>query len=167
MLQFICFYFVLHFSKLLYLSLSDFILASDREGIDNPFNALGASVWLFAQVHRLETCVYLLLDWYLGSQLRKILISTLLHHPYLFKGKTNASSRSSRKNFWRRCGGSLHQAYQVPIINSHLLHYIIRHLPLVFLSPTSKTFSKKHKRICLFIRPSSVVFSFDFWLFVC
>ena len=28
-------------------------------------------------------------------KLREILISTLLHHPFLFKGKTNASSRSS------------------------------------------------------------------------
>ena len=34
-------------------------------------------------------------------------------------------------------GEDLHQAYQLPIIISHLLHYIIRHLPLVFLSPTS------------------------------
>ena len=59
--------FVLHFSNLLYLSLSDLILASDCEGIDNPFITLGASVWLFVQVHRLETCLFLLLDWYLGS----------------------------------------------------------------------------------------------------
>ena len=43
-LSFICFYFVLRFSNLLYLSLSDLILASDREGIDNPFIALSASV---------------------------------------------------------------------------------------------------------------------------
>ena len=82
--------------------------------------------------------------------------STLLHHPFLFKGKTNASSRSSRKNFWHRCRGDLRQAYQVPIINSHLLHYIIRHLPLIFLSPTSKTIFEK---ICLFIRPSFICLS--------
>jgi hypothetical protein len=44
LLQVIYFYFVLHFSNLLYLSLSDLILASDRGGIDNPFIALGASV---------------------------------------------------------------------------------------------------------------------------
>ena len=43
-LSFIYFYFVLCFSNLLYLSLSDLIFASDREGIDNPFIALGASV---------------------------------------------------------------------------------------------------------------------------
>ena len=46
-MQFIYFYFVLHFSNLLYLSLSYLTFASDREGIDNPFIALDASVWLF------------------------------------------------------------------------------------------------------------------------
>ena len=35
------------FTYLLYLSLSDLILASNREGIDNPFIALGASICLF------------------------------------------------------------------------------------------------------------------------
>jgi hypothetical protein len=35
------------FIYLLYLSLSDLILASNREGIDNPFIALGASICLF------------------------------------------------------------------------------------------------------------------------
>src|SRR3990170_8817133 len=87
-------------------------------------------------------------------KLREILISTLLHHHFLFKGKTNASSRSSRNNFWRRCRGDLRQVktYQVPIINSHLLHYIIRHSPLVFLSTTSKTiFEKIRPLFCLFI----------------
>ena len=61
----------------------------------------------------------------------------------------------------------LHQAYQVPIINSHLLHYIIFHLPLVFLSPTSKTFSKKYKNICLFIRPSFARISVCFFVCLC
>ena len=35
------------FTYLLYLSLSDLILASNREGIDNPFITLGASICLF------------------------------------------------------------------------------------------------------------------------
>ena len=74
--------------------------------------------------------------------------STLLHHPFLFKEKTNASSRSSKKDFWRRCRGDLRQAktYQVPIINSHPTHYIICHSPLIFLSPTSKMIFEK---ICI------------------
>ena len=37
-------YLLLRFSNLLYLSLSDLTFASDREGIDNPCIALGASV---------------------------------------------------------------------------------------------------------------------------
>ena len=36
--------------------------------------------------------------------------STLLHHPFPFKGKTNASSRGRRKNFWRCCRGDVCQA---------------------------------------------------------
>ena len=83
-------------------------------------------------------------------KLREILISTLLHHPFLFKLKTNARSRSSRKNFWHHCRGDLCQVktYQVPIINSHLLHYIIHHSPLIFLSHTSKMIFEK---ICPFL----------------
>ena len=65
-------------------------------------------------------------------------------------------SRGSKKDFWRRCrGGSRNtsqdltpdneslvallqvKTYQVPITNPYLPHYIICHLPLVFLSPTS------------------------------
>jgi hypothetical protein len=44
MLQFYLLLFGLPFSNLLYLSLLDLTFASDREGIDNPFIALGASV---------------------------------------------------------------------------------------------------------------------------
>ena len=67
--------------------------------------------------------------------------ATSLHHPFHLKGKTNASSRASKKYFWCRCRGDLHQVktYQVPITNSSPSHYIICHLPLAFLSPTSKT----------------------------
>ena len=87
--------------------------------------------------------------------------ATLLHHPFLFKGKPMQCSRGSKKDFWRRCRGDSCQvksrfesqqraifgtvarvyaqvkAFQVPITNSYSSHYIICHLPLVFLSPTS------------------------------
>ena len=82
----------------------------------------------------------LLLDWYLGSQkLREIL--TLLYCTTL---------SSSRQNQWSaqdvasRISGAVAgevfaqvKTYQVPITNSSPSHYIICHLPLVFLSPTS------------------------------
>ena len=35
--------------------------------------------------------------------------ATLLHHPFLFKGKTTQCSRGSKKDFWRRCRGGVHQ----------------------------------------------------------
>ena len=65
--------------------------------------------------------------------------ATLLHHPFLFKGKPTQCSRGSKKDFWHRCRGVYAQVktYQVPITNSYHSHYIICHLPLVFLSPTS------------------------------
>ena len=50
------------FTYLLYLSLSDLTLASNHEGIDNPFIALGASIFLSVKVLSLETCGFLLLD---------------------------------------------------------------------------------------------------------
>ena len=76
--------------------------------------------------------------------------------PFPLQGKTNASSRGSKKDFWRRCWGDIRQVkpYQVPIINSSPLHYIIRHSPLVFLSPTSKTI---FENLCLFFAPLSFV----------
>ena len=87
-LSFIYFYFVLRFSNLLYPSLLDLILASDREGIDNPFITLGASVWLFVQVHILETCLCLLLDWYLRSQTEGNTYLYFVASPFPVKGKT-------------------------------------------------------------------------------
>ena len=70
--------------------------ANNREGIDNPFIALGASWCLFVQVFG-DLCIVSYWIDTLVLKLREILISTLLHHPFLFKGKTNASSRSSRQ----------------------------------------------------------------------
>ena len=145
-----------------YLSLSDLTFASNREGIDNPFMALGASCLIVCVgIQWFVHC--LLLDWYLGSQTEGNTYSTLLHHPFHFKEKTNASSRGSKKDFWHHCRGDLRQVkpYQVPIINSSPLHYIIRHSPLIFLSPTSKTIFEK---ICLFFAPLPFVF---FACFLC
>ena len=65
--------------------------------------------------------------------------ATLPHHPFLFKGKQTQCSRGSKKDFWHRCRVVYAQVktYQVPITISYPSHYIICHLPLVFLSPTS------------------------------
>ena len=88
--------------------------------------------------------------------------ATLLHHPFLFKGKPThaqevarrisgavageAYAKSSQDLISRQLAisgvvaGQIYaqvKTYQVPITNSSPSHYIICHLPLVFLSPTS------------------------------
>ena len=88
--------------------------------------------------------------------------ATLLHHPFLFKGKpTHAQvvarrisgavageicAKSSQDLISRQLAisgavvGKIYaqvKTYQVPITNSYPSHYIIFHSPLVFLSPTS------------------------------
>ena len=88
---FICIFtfciYIIKYQKYIYLiilSLSYLTFASGREGIDNPFIVLVASfVYLCRCMGLLRS---LLLDWYLGSQkLREILTLLLLHHPFLFK----------------------------------------------------------------------------------
>ena len=82
----------------------------------------------------------LLLDWYLGSQkLREILT--------LLCCITLSSSREKpmhAQEVARRISGAIAgevftqvNTYQVPITKSSPSHYIVCHLPLVFLSPTS------------------------------
>ena len=106
--------------------------------------------------------------------------ATLLHHPFLFKGKPTQCSRGSKKDFWRRCQGahtksskdltpanvrflaplpgSLRTSQDIPSthhkLSSLTLHYFpfASRLPLVFLSPTSKTIFKDFPSL----RPSSV-----------
>ena len=139
---FIVVYFTLHLyhknTKNIILSyLSDLTLVSDRVGIDNPL-----SRWLrgFICLCRCDGLVRgLLLDWYLGSQkLREILM--LLYCITLSSSREN---QRSAQEVARRISGAVagestqKSSYQLPITNPYLPHYIICHLPLVFLSPTS------------------------------
>ena len=81
----------------------------------------------------------LLLDWYLGSQkLREILTLLLLHH-FPLQGKPTQAQDVARRISGTVAGEVFAQVktYQVPITNSSPSHYIICHLPLVLLSPTS------------------------------
>ena len=104
----------------------------------------------------------LLLDWYLGSQkLREIL--TLLCCITLSSSREN---QRSAQEVARRISGAVagestqKSTYQVPITNPYLPHYIICHLPLVFLSPTSPLpFYSPSLSICLFLP--------DCFLFAC
>ena len=106
-------------------SLSDLTFASGHEGIANPFITL-VGRFLFVCVGAWDSSVVSYWIDTLVLKLREILISTLLHHHFLFKGKTKASSRSSRKNFWHRCWGgstsSLPSTHHK--LSSFALHYL-------------------------------------------
>src|SRR6266511_4248589 len=94
---FAIFYFPIYKPKILVYRLSISIrshFADNREGIDNPFIALGASWCLFVQVFG-DLCI---VSYWIDTLVLKTkgnTYSNLLHHPFLFKGKTNASSRST------------------------------------------------------------------------
>ena len=79
-----------------YLSLSDLTFASDREGIDNPFIALVQSSCLFVQVFR-DLCVVSYLIDTLVLKTEGNTYATLLHHPFLFKGKPTHAQEVARR----------------------------------------------------------------------
>ena len=89
------------------------LFASGREGIDNPFIALVASsqfvcvgAWDFwGASYWIDTLV--LKNW--GKYLRYYWCITLSS-----SRKTNASSRRSKKDFWRRCRGGLRSSQDIP-----------------------------------------------------
>ena len=57
------------------------------------------------------------------------------------------------------------KTYQIPTTNSYPSHYIICHLPLVFLSPTSKMI---FENLCLFFAFSPMYLCFCFHVpFIC
>ena len=75
--------------------------------------------------------------------------ATLLHHPFLFKGKPTQCSRGSKKDFWRRCRGSLRKSQHTKY-PSHTL------IPRITLFAICLSFSSPPLHPCHFIRPSSV-----------
>ena len=65
--------------------------------------------------------------------------ATLRHHPFLF-GENQRSAQEVARRISGAVAGEVFaqvKTYQVPITNSSPSHYIICHLLLVFLSPTS------------------------------
>ena len=74
----------------------------------------------------------------LVSYVREIPTAAVLHHPFLF-GEIPVASSRYQKEFLAPLPGRIFNIYQVPNHKYHLLAiYIIHHLPLVFLSPTSQ-----------------------------
>ena len=117
---FICIFtfcmYIIKYQKYIYLiilSLLDLTFASGREGIDNPFIVLvasslfvcvgawdfwGAPCWIDTLVLKTEGNTY----------------ATLCCITLSSSRKTNASSRRSKKDFWRRCRGGLRSSQDIP-----------------------------------------------------
>ena len=119
---------------LLLLSLSDLTLLSDHEGLDNPFIALVAR-FLFVCVGTrdlrvVSSCIDTLVLKTEGNT-----YATLLHHPFLFKGKPTQCSRGSKKDFWRRCRGNLRTSQDIPSTYQKLVSHTLHYLPFASLFP--------------------------------
>ena len=142
MLQFILIYFIWRSIYQYTTNLSHVCLPILRrrtpEGIDNPFNMSGSEDLLSVCGGCLR-CVSWFSYWFdnigfisEGNTYRRCATSSL---PLC--GNTDVASSDIKRNFWRYC--RIFNIYQVPNHKSHLLAiYIICHLPLVFLSPTSQ-----------------------------
>ena len=91
---------------------------------------------------------------FLGSQKLMEILTLLCCITISSSREYNACSRSSKKNFWRSCPGGLRKSH-IPSThnNPYLSHYIICHLPLVFLFPTSSFPFLRLFIVCLFVCP--------------
>ena len=95
--------------------------------------------------------------------------TTLLHHPFLFKGKLMQFSRGSKKDFWRRCRGGLRKVksrFGLPTTSDfwrrcrgglrksqHTKYPSQTHLPRITLFAICLSFSSPPLHPCRFIRP--------------
>ena len=66
--------------------------------------------------------------------------ATLLHHPFIFKGKPMQCSRGSKKDFWRRCRGDSRQvksstSQDIPSTHHKLLSLALHYLPFASRFP--------------------------------
>ena len=60
--------------------------------------------------------------------------ATLLHHPFLFKGKPTQCSRGSKKDFWRRCRG-VYAKVNIPSTHHKPLSPALHYLPFASRFP--------------------------------
>ena len=127
--------YIIKISKIfiLLLSLSDLTFASGREGIDNPFIALVAR-FLFVCVgtRDLRVASY----WIdLGSQNWGKYLRYFAASPFPLQRKTNACSRGSKKDFWRRCRGGLRTSQDKPSTHNKPLSLALHYLPFALRFP--------------------------------
>ena len=104
----------------------------------------------------------LLLDWYLGSQKLREILTLLCCITLSSSRKTNASSRRSKKDFWRRCRGGLRSSQDIPSTHH-------KPISLAFtLFSICLSFSSPPLHICCFIRPlfPNLLLSFSLAVFL-
>ena len=138
---FICIFtfliYIIKYQKYIYLvilSLLDLTFTSGRQGIDNPFIALVASslfvcvgAWDFWEAsYWIDTL--LLKNW--GKYSRYYCCITLSS-----SRKTNASSRRSKRDFWRRCRGGLRSSQDIPSTHHKRISLALHYLPFASRFP--------------------------------
>ena len=83
--------------------------------------------------------------------------ATLLHHPFLFKGKPTQCSRGSKKDFWRRCREDSRQvksSQDIPSTHHKLLSLALHYLPF------ASRFPLPHSTLAVLFAPSVLFASF-------
>ena len=108
------------------------------KGLTTPLSRWFQGSYLFVQVR--GTCVWPptgLIPWF--SKTEGNTYATIAGSPFPLHGKPTQDQDVTRRISGAVAGEVFAQVktYQVPIKNSSHSHYIICHLPLVFLSPTS------------------------------
>ena len=89
----------------------------------------------------------LLLDWYLGSQKLREILTLLCSITLSYSRKTNTSSRRSKKDFLRRCRGGLRSTQDLPSTHNKLISLAFT------LFAICLSFSSPPLHHCRFIRP--------------
>ena len=106
--------------------LSDLTLVSDREGIDNPFIALVARIYLFVQVRGTRAWPPTgLIPWF--SKTEGNTYATLLHHPFLV-GENQRSAQEVARMISGTVAGDVYAKVNIPSTHhiplSPALHYL-------------------------------------------
>ena len=156
LLQFILIYFISR-SREIYLSnLLQFYLSFYPWGIDNPSLTSGCK-YLFFVCRSCLRGVAWFSYWYdnLGLITEGNTYHCCVASSLPLWGNTDIVQANIKRNFLRRCPRDIINIYQVPNHKSHLLAiYIICHLPLIFLSPSSQLFT------LFFIHPFLIIYVF-------
>ena len=87
--------------------------------------------------------------------------ATLMHHPFLFKGKPTQCSRGSKKDFWCRCRGGLCSSQDIPSNHHKLISLALHYLPF------ASRFPLPHFTLAVLLALSFPISSLFCFSFVC